>query len=165
MNVYVFDIDNTISNSFPSLIDRKKTIPIFRLITETYRVLRLPFFKNMVFIVKNRIKRKNSIVFFLSARHPLLWLPTYLSLIYRIGFINPRNLILVRNTLKKIKVFELLNDMFKNRKIRVIDDLSYNHENGEIKYYEKVISFCVKNKSIIYFDKKVIDKINRDVNR
>ena len=49
MNVYVFDIDNTISNSFPSLIDRKKTIPIFRLITETYRVLRLPFFKNMVF--------------------------------------------------------------------------------------------------------------------
>ena len=100
MNVYVFDIDNTISNSFPSLIDRKKTIPIFRLITETYRVLRLPFFKNMVFIVKNRIKRKNSIVFFLSARHPLLWLPTYLSLIYRIGFINPRNLILVRNTLK-----------------------------------------------------------------
>ena len=160
MRIYVFDIDNTLSNSYPSLINKKKLFFIFRFFSESLRVLKIPFFENMTLIAKNRIRRRNVNFFFLSARHCSLWIPTYLSLVVRLGFFHPKRLILVRETNQKINILKKMISKFERKKIRLIDDLSYNHENGEVKLYEKVVSFCRSNQHIIYFDKEVIDSIN-----
>lgn len=160
MRIYIFDIDNTLSDSYPSLVNKKNFFFLFRFFSESLRVIRLPFFEKMTLIVKNRIKRKNVNIFFLSARHYSLWIPTYLSLIIRLGFFHPKRLILVKETNLKINILKSIISKNEKEKIRLIDDLSYNHENGEVKFYEKVISFCKKNKHIIYFDKEIIDSIN-----
>ena len=160
MKIYVFDIDNTLSDSYPSLTNRKKQSILKNFFSESIRVLRIPFFENMTLIVKNRIKRKNVNIFFLSARHRSLWVPTYFSLLLKIGLFHPKKLILVKNADLKIKILERIISKFKNKKICFIDDLSYGQESGEVQFYEKVVSFCRKNKSIIYFDKKIIDSIN-----
>ena len=113
----------------------------------------------MTLIAKNRIKRKNVNIFFVSKT--LFFMDSNLSFFdYRLGFFHPKRLILVKETNLKINILKSIISKNEKEKIRLIDDLSYNHENGEVKFYEKVISFCKKNKHIIYFDKEIIDSIN-----
>ena len=161
MNIYVFDLDNTILDTYPSLsVIRKQRFQLFRLITETIRVSKLEFFPNMLKVVKKRMAKKNTEIIFLSARNISLWLPTYFSLIPEIGFIKPSQLILVPEAAEKIKILNAILSKDSTHKLTVIDDLSYNHEFGSIKYYTDVINFCLNNPRIRYIGKNTIDKIN-----
>ena len=63
MRIYIFDIDNTLSDSYPSLVNKKNFFFLFRFFSESLRVIRLPFFEKMTLIAKNRIKRKNVDIF------------------------------------------------------------------------------------------------------
>ena len=114
----------------------------------------------MVKCVKSRLSRKNVNVFFLSARHWSLWPITYFYLFTKIGCIFPWRLILVPKAQTKIHILEKF--MFKNnRKITMIDDLSYNTENGKTLFYNNVINYIQKNnKKIRYINKNKIDTIN-----
>ena len=47
----------------------------------------------------------------------------------------------------------------RKNKIVFIDDLSYNHENGMIKYYHRTIE-KVKNLNVRYIGNECIKKIN-----
>ena len=46
-----------------------------------------------------------------------------------------------------------------SKQIAIIDDLSYNHELGKVRYYSDVINFIEKNK-IDYFDARFINMLN-----
>jgi hypothetical protein len=111
----------------------------------------------MIIGVENRMKRGNSEVFFLSARHWSLWIFTYFYLIRHVGFFSPHRLILVSKATAKIKIFDnFLNSL--DGLLIVIDDLSYNTENGETLFYLEVINY-LKSKAgrIRYIGKNKID--------
>tara|TARA_X000000950_G_scaffold33047_1_gene35506 strand:+ start:254 stop:601 length:348 start_codon:yes stop_codon:yes gene_type:complete len=111
----------------------------------------------MIISVGKRMKQDNSEVFFLSARHRSLWIFTYFYLIRHVGFFSPHRLILVPEAASKIKIF----DKFLNNVeglIIVVDDLSFNTENGETLFYSEVINY-LKSKAgrIRYIGKNKID--------
>lgn len=157
--IYIFDIDNTLCDTWPSL-KSKKNYFIFRFVKENIRVFNLPHLEGMVNCVKRRLSRKNVNVFFLSARHWSLWPVTYLYLLIKIGCIFPWRLILVPKA--KLKIDILKKFMLENgNHITMIDDLSYNTENGKTLFYNDVIKYILKNsKKIRYINKNHIDTIN-----
>ena len=163
MNIYVFDIDNTLCNTYPSLqVRREEKIKFLKFFFESRRILGLEFFPKMLKIVMRRLKRENSQVLFLTARNSFLWIPTYISLTRKTGLLMPHNLILVPNAKAKIGVLKRIITKYNEAKVYVIDDLSYNHEFGNVKYYSNVIHFCESNSRIIYVGKDKIDRINND---
>lgn len=159
IKTYIFDIDNTLCDTWPSLNLRRKNL-FFRFINECLRISFLPSYKAMFDCVRRRQARENCNVFFLSARHKSLWIPTYIYLMRKIGLFNPNHLILVPNAHKKIKKIDNFIMMNKNKLI-VVDDLSYNTEFGKTLYYKEVINYLFsKSDRIYYVDKNKIDKIN-----
>jgi|TARA_B100001939_G_scaffold347176_1_gene367969 hypothetical protein len=155
IKTYIFDIDNTLCNTWPTLKSNKSYS--LRFFSEAWRVSFVPSFKSMIIGVENRMKRGNSEVFFLSARHWSLWIFTYFYLIRHVGFFSPHRLILVPKATAKIKIFDnFLNSL--DGLLIVIDDLSYNTENGETLFYLEVINY-LKSKAgrIRYIGKNKID--------
>jgi hypothetical protein len=78
-------------------------------------------------------------------------------MIRHVGFFSPHRLILVPKATSKIKIFgKFLNSL--EGLIIVIDDLSYNTENGETLFYTEVINY-LKSKAgrIRYIGKNKID--------
>ena len=55
---YIFDIDNTLCDTWPTLRTNKRNL-ILRFIYETWRVVNIPVFGNMVNCVRLRKKRVN----------------------------------------------------------------------------------------------------------
>jgi len=157
---YIFDIDNTICDTWPTLNVKKENL-LVRFLTECWRVSVLPSFQNMIKCLKVRKYRENCDVYFLSARHWSLWLPTYIYLIRTTGLIQPNHLILVPNAIKKVEEIEKFLILNKNNLV-IVDDLSYNTEFGETLYYTDVINYIYSKKCRIkYIGKKKIDAINR----
>jgi len=159
---YVFDIDNTICDTWPTL-DRIYVPRAFKFFCECWRVSFIPPFPKMINCVRARISRSHCEVYFLSARHWSLWLPTYFYLIRCIGFFKPWRLILVPHAIAKIAQIEMVIKISENH-VTVIDDLSYNSEKGETLYYFEVIYFLESLKRrITYVGKQKIDVINKSV--
>lgn len=155
IKTYIFDIDNTLCNTWPTL--KSNNSHSLKFFSEAWRVSIIPSFKSMIISVQNRMKRDKCEVFFLSARHWSLWIFTYFYMIKHVGFFSPHRLILVPKATAKIKIF----DKFLNRiegQVIVIDDLSYNTENGETLFYSEVINY-LKSKAgrIRYIGKNKID--------
>ena len=117
MNIYVFDLDNTLCNTYPSLQARREEKTKFlRFFSESRRILRLEFFPKMLKTVMRRLKRENSQVLFLTARNSFLWIPTYISLVRKMGLLKPNNLILVPNAKAKIEVLKrIINNTEKSK--------------------------------------------------
>ncbi len=116
--VYVFDIDNTLANTCGQK-----------------HLTSVSDYPEMIKLVKE--KRKNGMVYFLSARNITTYSTTMKWLQNR-GFSKPDyELIFVTSPSKKIKI--LSDAISKGLLVEYYDDLCYNHENGTIKKYDAVI--------------------------
>jgi len=135
--LYVFDIDNTLTIS-------KLGAPI-------NHVNPAPRTQMIEFVKKTK---ENFAVVYLTAR-------SYRLRDYTFEWLKNHELILDKNILfmvsnSKAKIRFLRYAIEKNKKVIYYDDLTYNHENGIVKKYEKVISNVQKLK-LDYFN---VDKIN-----
>jgi hypothetical protein len=116
--VYVFDIDNTLTRSTLG-----KPLNFH---TPDPRFSTINFAKELI--------QKGNLVLFLSARSFRLYEITKLWLNkYGLKISKNQPLYLVNSPKEKIKFLKKLIEW--NEDVVFIDDLSYNYENGEVKYY------------------------------
>ena len=159
IKTYIFDIDNTLCRTWPTLT-KERGYFLFRFFAEAWRVSFIPCFSNMMGYARVRNKRGDSEVYFLSARHWSLWPLTYVYLVRHIGYFNPNRLTLVPSASEKVKNFEVFLRSAQGL-IIVIDDLSYNTEAGHTLYYSDIIQYLrAKSGRIRYVGKDKIDVIN-----
>lgn len=149
-SIVLVDIDNTIANTWPTLKNSKKSFFEF----ERYRNIE-PLLASISYI-KN-LEEKNLI--FLSARPFYYWFTTK-SWLKSNGFPSGfSNLFLVSKANVKLRFLKYAIE--KEIKIKYFDDLSFNHENGQIKFYDIEIDF-VKSSNIEYFDFYFINSLNNN---
>ena len=135
----ILDIDNTLADTWPSFAqkwnsDRDRHInllplhPVIKYVKSTYPVENYEW----VFLTnRSYYLRKLTIKWLVNQE-----LPAYNA-----------NVILVQNPKEKI---ELIKKYIKRRAI-YFDDLTYNHEKGEVKFYSEVIQQCKVLTNIEYF--------------
>lgn len=148
--IVIVDIDNTIANTWPTLKNNRRSFFEFKRYSNIE-----PLVASINYI--NNLKEENLI--FLSARPFYYWLTTKQWLNVN-GFPSVcMNLFLVSKAKVKLKFLKYILE----RKIEIIyfDDLSFNHENGEIQFYESEIDF-VKRHNIQYFDFNFINSLNNN---
>jgi len=145
--VYLVDIDNTLAHSWPSLQQY-----VYR--NEQHRYASLPIFIGMRNFILDKIRQRHRVVF-ISARSYQSYFTTCKWLI-SCG-IRASELILVPGA--NLKLFYINYLISKGIPVVYIDDLSYNHEHGEVKLYDDLIRE-VSCMSIDYFGIREIDLIN-----
>ena len=133
----IIDIDNTISRTWQNFErDHKGIYRINFRETEPYKVL------------IDEINNLNGKNFVLSARFYSNYFLTRNWL--RLNKLNYVFLILVPKAEFKLKYFAICSRVFKN--VRIYDDLSHNHERGEVQYYDDLIIAIRAYKNVEYFD-------------
>tara|TARA_B100000482_G_C12521213_1_gene264545 strand:+ start:32 stop:547 length:516 start_codon:yes stop_codon:yes gene_type:complete len=144
--VCVFDLDNTIYNTWPELVKKSRVF--------SYK--NISIFNNMQMLVNKRYIESD--IVFLSARKIKFYMQTFHIL--KRDFPNIKfTLILVEKTKDKLFYLDFLNE--KSKILAYYDDLSYNHENDKIIFYKSVID-SVKKMKINYFGLNEIIKINNN---
>lgn len=138
-NIIVFDIDNTLADTWPSLKS-----PVFSNQYKFYRKLSL--IDNARYLVEES-HLKGYFIFFISARSPRYWFSTK-SWLHEKFNIRSFSLRLVPIVKMKINYWEKIS---KYNKLIVVDDLSYNHENNNVKFYKSEIDYLSNNININYF--------------
>ena len=79
--IYVFDLDNTLYDTWPTLLKRPpRNHKIMFALKEVQRLLCLKAFKSIRLKFMLRVRRRNCEVMFLSARHKSTFIPTGLRL-------------------------------------------------------------------------------------
>lgn len=144
------DIDNTIADTWPSIKSAKYS-------NEFERHKNLIAFEGMKKYIQSQFRGGQHKVIYLTARYFNLINVTKSWLLSNGFFYRKDNLILISKPRLKPTFLKLA--INKNYKVIYIDDLSYNHENGEIKFYENVIKE-VEAMSVSYIGYKEINKIN-----
>jgi hypothetical protein len=148
--VFVIDIDNTIADTWPTLLITN------RFSSEKNRYASLEPFISIKDFIDNDLCKISDKKIFLSARDHRNFDVT-LSWLKDNGFFDDNSeLYLVPNAYSKIPYLKSL-ILFKFS-IVYLDDLSYNHENGEVRFYESIIEFAMKSKYIKYIGYKQIQK-------
>ena len=142
--VVIFDLDNTLLDTYP-LLNNMELSDVFRKVKTHLGMINL----------FNEYSEKEVFLFILSSRKIKFYRITNQYLKQNITTKVP--FYLVSEPFKKIKFLKYSACYFK--KVTLYDDLSYNHENGEVKFYHEIISE-VKKLSISYFDYEEILKIN-----
>lgn len=136
--IIIFDIDNTLADTWPSIsINNNNQFEIYK---------NLKLIKDAKTLVENSQNKFDEIIF-LSARHPFYWNASNFWIKNNFD-LQCFSLRLVPKVNMKVKYWKKLS---KFNKITIIDDLSYNHENNEVKFYNTEISFLQKSKKIIYY--------------
>lgn len=125
--ILVLDIDNTIAHTYESLNQKNH-------LGRRDRLLGLkPKYAVIKFVTCNYPDHR---IFFLSARS-LRDFPVTISWLKIVGYkMSWLNLVLVPSPLEKTVYLQILS---RRNNVIYIDDLSYNHENGEVKFYVDVI--------------------------
>lgn len=148
--IYIFDIDNTLADTWPSFLEDYKS--------EKERYSKLSIFLNMrKIILKAYHKKENRKVLFLTARNYFQYFTTYSWLKNNQIPLSFFDLILTHGAEEKVKLLQKFGE--KGYKIIFVDDMTYNHESGEMKYYEQPINDISKSK-IHYFGVDQINKFN-----
>ena len=149
-NAIVFvDIDNTIANTWP-LFQQTKCI-------NRNLVDRVEIFRGMQQYLLQEYISKNITVVFISARPLRLFAPTKKWLHQNQLWNDRTRLILVANPKQKLQYLQATIKL--NLIVTFIDDLSYNQENGSIRYYDEIIHL-VKQMDVTYLDNHWIQSIN-----
>jgi hypothetical protein len=148
--VSVFDIDNTIADTWPSLLNAN----LFDQKSEVKRYLSLPILSSFYPIIKSIVSKDDTTILFLSARSSNMYLVTKEWLKDKQLWNNRANLIIVQTPNDKLKYLSELSLKISN--VEYYDDLSYNHENGEVLFYSSVIE-KVKKMNIHYYDYSYIN--------
>jgi len=147
--IYFVDIDNTLSDTWPTINNDNYT-------SEHERLKSLPIFIGMKKYLSKEVTNNKNLLVFLSARNYKFYSITYEWLISN-GF-NNFCLILVNSAYEK--PFFITTFLLKKYDKVIIDDLSYNHENKNLLFYADVIKIY---KNLNYIDFYEINKINNNV--
>jgi hypothetical protein len=136
--LFIFDLDNTLANTFPYLCNEG--------MKETY--LQIPTHDGIAKIFNNCIASKKNVII-LTARHFKYYSSTkkWVKKNFQKG--NNVSIFLVPNAAAKLPFLHMA--VNKGRVVTYYDDLSYNHENGKVKFYTDVI-FEVEQLPITYID-------------
>lgn len=145
-NTWVVDIDNTIADTWRNYFDKKNPIGY----------IDLPPLEGMCQLLRTNQKETN--IIFLSARHYASFWVTK-KWLKKQGFDVNQNVILVGHPMEKYELIAPLCATSKS-KITFFDDLSYNHENGEVKFYNTVIE-KVHQLPVTYIGYNDLLKINK----
>ena len=122
--IIIFDIDNTVANTWPSLL-KKNT-------NEKERLSNLKPFKNIVKLILSYNKKGEKIIF-MSVRNYKFYNITKSWI--KNNCLENFNLILISNVYEKLKFLKI----FRNKNIIFYDDLSHSHENGVVLFYEDIL--------------------------
>jgi hypothetical protein len=145
----IIDIDNTIADTWPSF--KQKWI------SEDFRMINLQPIQPVIDFLKKNFPEISYQWIFLTSRSYNLRITTIKWLKNQNLPANNSNVVLVQNPNEKLF---LINKYAKKRTI-YFDDLTYNHENGEIKYYSNVIKECILLNNVQYYGyKQIINIIN-----
>ena len=146
----VLDIDNTLANTWEYIKTRKN-------LNKKISYIDIPLLTD----TRNHIKANypNLPIIFISHRNIFTFHVTNKWIKKNITQEN-NLLILVSKPSDKLSY---LNFILKNNNIVYYDDLSYNHENGKVLYYKKIIQ-KVKKMNLIYYDYSFIKKLNTKKN-
>lgn len=147
--IVLMDIDNTVADTWPCISVTYESY--------AHRLISLPVFINM----RNKIIAYDHAeipIFFISARNRGSKL--YTTQWLRSMEIPVENKLVYIVYRPETKLWMLKLALSKQKQIYYYDDLSYNHENGEVKYYQHLIKEIQKTKAN-YFDKQAIDTINK----
>jgi hypothetical protein len=145
--VYLVDIDNTLADTWPSLQDY-----VYR--NENHRYGSLSIFIGMRNFLLDKIKDGENVVF-ISARSYLNYFSTQ-KWLYENG-LKTHNVILVNRAEDKLAY--ILDLIHREIAVVFIDDLSYGHEYGEVRLYEKMI-LKLSALPVEYLGVKEIELIN-----
>jgi hypothetical protein len=142
--VVIFDLDNTLLDTYP-LLNHMTLKDVYRKVKSHPEMIKL-FYDS---------SEKEVFLFILSSRKIKFYGITNEYVKQNIKAKVP--FYLVSEPFKKIKYFKYSAACFN--KVTLYDDLSYNHENGEVKFYHEIINE-VNKLSISYFGFNDILKIN-----
>lgn len=145
--VYLVDIDNTLADTWPSLHEY-----VYR--GENHRYRSLSIFLGMREYVLSKLSNREQVIF-LSARSYFNYYTTQKWLL-SCGILADE-LILVSNAFEKLFYVNELID--KGVDVVYIDDLSYNHEHGEVRLYDDLI-YSLNKLPITYMGLEQITLIN-----
>lgn len=153
--VFIFDIDNTIADTWYSYNENH-----FK--SNKHRLESLPIFIKMRRLISILYKNPNTLVLYLTARSLNNYQTTYHWLKSQEIPLKYSDLFIVNSPKFKIKILSTLIQQKLN--VYYIDDLSYNQENGDIKFYDSDI-YAIKeivslNKHIKYFGYDDIERFN-----
>ena len=141
----ILDIDNTLCNTWEYLKNKKPNKKV------SYADIPL-LYKTIEHVKENY--SKNPIVF-ISHRNIFCFSKTNQWIKQNITS-KGHLLILVSEPHDKLLY---INQILKKNQIVYYDDLSYNHENGKVYYYTKIINE-IKKLDLIYYDYQFIKKLN-----
>ena len=136
--IIICDIDNTIADTWPYLNKfHKKSLKNF--------YIDLPAIKPVIeYVLKDALDYDG--IIFLSSRPIRSYKTTELWIRNNIKYdINNILIILTKIPFKKLGYLDFLKS--NNILLKVYDDLSYNHENGDVLFYDNVIN-SIKDKKI-----------------
>jgi len=144
----ILDIDNTIADSWPTLVKRVSYK------NEFYRYASINIHPCAQTIFN---KYEGFPKLYLSAR-PLYFYFTTLKWLRKNTDNSFYLLILVPTAHSKLKYLKYLSKKINH--LIYIDDLTYNHENGSVKYYQDIID-CLTNFNVTYYGADYINNPNQ----
>tara|TARA_B100001063_G_C16758058_1_gene554289 strand:- start:1389 stop:1916 length:528 start_codon:yes stop_codon:yes gene_type:complete len=148
-NIYVYDIDNTIAKTHE--------FPGYNGILDKKNVLQLDYHKKIRSKIISNYEKKD-VVFFFSVRPLYLWKKTFFWL-KNIGIdLKLTELFFFQSPKHKVDLIKYLCD--KGYKIVFYDDMSYNHENNKVLFYQNEIDI-LKKMPIEFFDYNFLKKYNK----
>jgi hypothetical protein len=148
-SVVFVDIDNTIANTWP-LFQQHQCI-------NQQLVREVAAFSGMKHFLLQEYFSKDISVIYISARPLRLYVATKKWLIKNQFWQRGSKLVLVSQPQQKLKYLQEAVKL--NLFVTFIDDLSYNHENGTIRYYDDIIHL-LKQMNVTYLDNHWIQSIN-----
>lgn len=148
--IIIYDIDNTVANTFQFIIDNGYI-----------DFKKLSIFEPMKKKILSEMENDSNLVLFFSARPLKSYLKT-LTWLKGHGILKHiTSVYLFKSPMHKVKMIEKMCLNFSS-KIIFFDDMSYNHENGEIKYYKEAIK-KIQELPIDYVDYSTILNFQKSV--
>ena len=144
--IIIFDIDNTIADTWPTHNGKFKS--------EYVRLVSIPVFDKIIKIANKHILNGERVVF-LTARDYKYYFVT-LKWLSEIGFPSA-NLVMVSKPSEKINLLKSI----QTKNVILYDDMSYNHERGLVKFYTKEINEVLKMKNVEYFGYDFLIKLQK----
>lgn len=148
--IYIYDIDNTISKT--------ASYQNFKGIVDKDNVSNFDFFKKITSKIISNYNNGDKIFFF-TVRPIYLWRKTYYWLRKIKIKVKVNELFFFQSPTHKVEFLKYLCD--NGYKIKFYDDMSYNHENNDIKFYEKEIKI-LKDLNLQYYDYNYLMKYNKN---
>ena len=147
--ILILDIDNTIADTWPTLNKKYKS--------EQDRVISIKPLIGTINYLKSKYSTDKYQWIYLSRRNYNIQLTTIKWLKKNDLFANVFNVIFVQKPIEKIYLI----NKYVLQSFVYFDDLSYNHENGEVKFYVNEISSVNSNVLAKYYDYSHIINLNK----